>query len=330
MDKPVVLIAEELSPATLAALGPGFETRHCTGADPRALRAALPGADAVLVRSATRLDARALAAGTRLKVVARAGVGLDNVDVDAATRAGILVVNAPDANVVSAAEHTVGLLLALARHIPQAHAALTAGHWARSRFGGTELAGKTLGIAGLGRIGTLVARRMAAFDMRVLAYDPYVTPASAAHAGALPVSFDELLAESDFLTVHLPRTPQTAGLFGPATLRRVKPGVRIVNAARGGIVDENALYRALTEGRVAGAALDVFAAEPCTDSPLFALDNVVVTPHLGASTAEAQERAGVGVATAVRRALTGLPVPEAVNFAALVATAGAQPVEYAR
>ncbi|MDJ0382300.1 phosphoglycerate dehydrogenase [Streptomyces sp. G-G2] len=313
MKRPVVLIAEELSPATVEALGPDFEIRHCAGADRAELLAALPAADAVLVRSATRMDAEAIAAGTRLKVIGRAGVGLDNVDVAAASRAGVMVVNAPTSNIVSAAELTVGLLLAVARNIPQADAALKDGHWQRSRFTGVELSGKTLGIVGLGRIGTLVARRMAAFGMRLLAYDPYVQPGYADAAGVRVVGLDELLAASDFLTVHLPKTPETTGLIGFEALQRVKPGIRIVNAARGGIVDEAELYAALKEGRVAGAAVDVFSVEPCTDSPLFDLDTVVVTPHLGAGTAEAQERAGAAVAGSVRQALSGRFVPEAVN-----------------
>jgi D-3-phosphoglycerate dehydrogenase len=313
MDKPVVLIAEELSPATVDALGPDFEIRYCTGADRESLLAALPGADAVLVRSATRVDAEAIAAGTRLKVIGRAGVGLDNVDVPAASRAGVMVVNAPTSNVVSAAELTVGLLLAVARNIPQADAALKDGQWRRSRFTGVELADKTLGILGLGRIGSLVAHRMAAFGMRLLAHDPYVPAGHAERTGARVVGLDELLESSDFLTVHLPRTPETAGLLGFEALHRVKPGIRIVNAARGGIIDEAELYAALKEGRVAAAGVDVFATEPCTDSPLFELDNVVVTPHLGAGTVEAQERAGVAVARSVREALSGRFVPEAVN-----------------
>lgn len=313
MDKSVVLIAEELSPATVTALGPDVVVRHCVGADRESLLAALPGADAVLVRSATHMDAQAIAAGTRLKVIGRAGVGLDNVDVAAATRAGVMVVNAPTANVVSAAELTVGLLLAVARNIPQAGAALKEGQWQRSRYTGVELSGKTLGIIGLGRIGSLVARRMEAFGMRLLAYDPYVRPESAARNGVLVTGLDELLAEADFLTIHLPRTSETAGLIGFDALHKVKPGVRLVNTARGGIVDEAELYAALKEGRVAGAAIDVFATEPCTDSPLFELDNVIVTPHLGAGTAEAQERAGTTVAASVRQALSGRFVPEAAG-----------------
>ncbi|OKK04788.1 3-phosphoglycerate dehydrogenase [Streptomyces sp. CB03234] len=323
--RPVVLICEELSPATMAALGPDADVRHVAGTDRAALLAALPEADAVLVRSATRIDAEAVAAGARLKVIGRAGVGLDNVDVTAASRAGVMVVNAPTSNIVSAAELTVGMLLAVARNIPQADAALKAGQWQRSRFTGVELADKTLGIIGLGRIGTLVARRMAAFGMNLVAYDPYVQPERAAELGIRTAGLADVLAVSDFLTVHLPRTPETAGLIGFDALHQVKPSVRIVNVARGGIVDEAELYAALKEGRVAGAALDVFATEPCTDSPLFELDNVVVTPHLGAGTSEAQERAGVAVARSVRQALAGRFVPEAVNVRLGTVDAGLDP-----
>lgn len=307
--RPVVLIAEPLSPAAVDTLGPDFDVRHCDGADRGALTAALADADALLIRSATRIDAEALAAAPRLKVVARAGVGLDNVDVPAAARAGVLVANAPTSNIVSAAELACGLILATARHIPQADAALRNGAWQRSKHTGTELSGKTLGVLGLGRIGTLVADRMTAFGMHVVAHDPYVRGTD----GVQLLSLDDLLAVSDVITVHLPRTPETVGLIGAEALRRVKPGVRIVNAARGGIVDEQALYAALTSGRVAGAGLDVYAHEPCTDSPLFTLPQVVCTPHLGASTTEAQERAGVQAAESVRLALRGLPVADAVN-----------------
>ncbi|HEU4489867.1 MAG TPA: hydroxyacid dehydrogenase, partial [Jiangellales bacterium] len=293
MSKPVVLIAEELSPATVEALGPDFEIRLCDGADRAQLLTAIADADAVLIRSATRVDAEALAAAPRLKVVARAGVGLDNVDVRAATQAGVMVVNAPTSNIVSAAELTVGLLIACARHIPAADTALKGGEWKRSKYTGTELYEKTVGVVGLGRIGVLVAQRLSAFGMRVVAYDPYVPAVRAAQMGVRVLSFDELLAESDFITVHLPKTPETIGLIGDDALAKVKPTVRIVNASRGGIVDEDALAVALKEGRVAGAGIDVFAAEPCTDSPLFDFDSVVVTPHLGASTDEAQEKAGV-------------------------------------
>jgi D-3-phosphoglycerate dehydrogenase len=296
VSKPVVLIAEELSPATVEALGPDFEIRHVDGADRAALLPAIADVDAILIRSATKVDAEAIAAAKNLKVVARAGVGLDNVDVKAATQAGVMVVNAPTSNIVSAAELAVALLLACARNIGPASQALKEGQWKRSKYTGVELTDKTVGVVGLGRIGLLVAQRLSAFGVKLVAYDPYVQPARAAQLGIRMLSLDELLAESDFITVHLPKTPDTVGLIGEEALRKVKPTVRIVNAARGGIVDEHALYVALKEGRVAGAGLDVFATEPCTDSPLFEFESVVATPHLGASTDEAQEKAGIAVA----------------------------------
>ena len=312
--KPVVLIAEELSPATLAALGPDFEVRNCDGANRDELKAALQkGVDAVLIRSATKMDAEAIGWAKGLKVIARAGVGLDNVDIPSATTAGVMVVNAPTSNIVSAAELAISLLLASARFISPAHTALKNGKWARSKYTGAELFEKTIGIVGFGRIGQLVATRMQAFGMNVIAYDPYLAPARAAQLGAKLVDLNELLKNSDFISIHLPKTKETANLIGKDALAKVKPTVRIINAARGGVLDENALYEALKEGRVAGAGLDVFATEPCTDSPLFTLDNVVATPHLGASTDEAQERAGIAVAISVRKALSGELVPDAVN-----------------
>jgi len=312
--KPVVLIAEELSPATLDALGPDFEVRNCNGADRSELLAALSkGVDAVLIRSATKMDAEAISAAKGLKVIARAGVGLDNVEIPAATAAGVMVVNAPTSNIVSAAELAIGLLLASARSISPAHAALRGGKWARSKYTGAELFEKTLGVVGFGRIGQLVAHRMQAFGMDVVAYDPYLQPAKAAQLNVKLVELDELLKVSDFITIHLPKTKETANLIGTDALKKVKPTVRIINAARGGVLDESALYEALKNGKVAGAGLDVFATEPCTDSPLFTLDNVVATPHLGASTDEAQERAGIAVAISVRKALSGELVPDAVN-----------------
>ena len=313
MTKPVVLIAEELSPATVEALGPDFEIRHCDGADRGALLAALPEADAILIRSATQMDPEAIAAGKLLKVIARAGVGLDNVDVKAATQAGVMVVNAPTSNIVSAAELAVALLLSAARNIVPANLALKNGEWKRSKYNGVELSEKTVGIVGLGRIGVLVAQRLSAFGVKLIAYDPYVQPARAAQIGVRLVPLDELMRESDFITVHLPKTPETAGLIGDEQLKLAKPTMYLINAARGGIVDEDALFRAISEGRVAGAGLDVYAKEPCTDSPLFALDSVVATPHLGASTDEAQEKAGIAVAKSVRLALGGELVPDAVN-----------------
>jgi len=312
--KPVVLIAEELSPATMEALGPDFEVRHCDGANRDELLPALAaGVDAVLIRSATKMDAEAIAAAKGLKVIARAGVGLDNVDIPAATAAGVMVVNAPTSNIVSAAELAIALILASARFVSPAHAALRNGKWARSKYTGAELFEKTLGIVGFGRIGQLVAHRMQAFGMNVVAYDPYLQPARAAQLGVTLLELDDLLAQSDFITIHLPKTKETANLIGVEALKKVKPSVRIINAARGGVLDEAALYDAITEGRVAGAGLDVFSTEPCTDSPLFTLDQVVATPHLGASTDEAQERAGIAVAVSVRKALAGELVPDAVN-----------------
>jgi D-3-phosphoglycerate dehydrogenase len=312
--KPVVLIAEELSSATLEALGPDFEVRNCDGANRVELLAALAkGVDAVLIRSATKMDGEAIAAAKGLKVIARAGVGLDNVDIPAATAAGVMVVNAPTSNIVSAAELAISLLLASARFISPAHAALKNGKWARSKYTGAELFEKTLGIVGFGRIGQLVAYRMQAFGMNVVAYDPYLQPARAAQLGVELVELDDLLKRSDFITIHLPKTKETANLIGVEALKKVKPSVRIINAARGGVLDEAALYDAIVEGRVAGAGLDVYVTEPCTDSPLFQLDQVVATPHLGASTDEAQERAGIAVAVSVRKALAGELVPDAVN-----------------
>ena len=313
MTKPVVLLAEELSPATIDALGPDFEIRNCNGADRAELLKSIVDVDAIMVRSATKVDAEALAAAKKLKVVARAGVGLDNVDVKAATQAGVMVVNAPTSNIVSAAELAVTLMLAAARHVSPAHAALRNGEWKRSKYTGIELYEKTVGIVGLGRIGALVAQRLSAFGMKVIAYDPYVQAGRAAQMGVRLVDLDTLFAEADFMSVHLPKTPETVGLIGAEQLAKAKKELVLVNAARGGIVDEAALYEALKNGQIAAAGLDVYAKEPCTDSPLFALENVVATPHLGASTDEAQEKAGIAVAKSVRLALAGELVPDAVN-----------------
>jgi D-3-phosphoglycerate dehydrogenase len=316
MSRPVVLVAEELAPSALDVLGGEFDVRHVDGADRAALLPALADADAVIVRSATTIDAEALAAAPSLKVVARAGIGLDNVDVPAATKAGVMVVNAPQSNVISAAEHAVALLLAVARRVPAADASLKNGAWQRSRFTGVELAGKTAGVVGLGRIGVLVAQRLSAFGMRLVAYDPYVPAGRAAQMGVRLLPLDDVLREADVVTIHLPKTKETAGLIGERELALLKPTAILVNAARGGLVDEHALAQALKEGRLGGAGVDVFATEPCTDSPLFAFDNVVVTPHLGASTVEAQDKAGTAVARSVKLALSGEFVPDAVNVQA--------------
>ncbi|MFB9309385.1 D-3-phosphoglycerate dehydrogenase [Agromyces hippuratus] len=315
MSKPVVLIAEELSPATVEALGPDFDVRSVDGTDRPALLAALAEADAILVRSATKVDAEAIAAAPKLKVVARAGVGLDNVDIKAATAAGVMVVNAPTSNIISAAELTVGHILSLARHIPAAHSALAQGEWKRSAYTGVELYEKTIGIIGLGRIGALIAARLQAFGTNVIAYDPYITAARAQQLGVQTVSLDELLEQSDFITIHMPKTPETTGMIGTEQFARMKPTAFIVNVARGGLIDEDALHDALVARTIAGAAVDVFVSEPPRDSPLLGLPNIVVTPHLGASTDEAQEKAGVSVAKSVRLALAGELVPDAVNVA---------------
>jgi len=279
-----------------------------------ALEEIIGGYDAIVVRSATKLTAELIERAERLKVIGRAGVGVDNVDVDAATRRGIIVANAPESTVVSAAEHTIGLLVALARNIPQAHAALKQGRWERSAYGGTELAGKTLGVLGFGRIGQQVARRALGLGMRVVAYDPYVSAERFRELGAERAeSPEDVYGVADFVTLHLPLTAETRSSVGAAAFEAMRPGVRIVNAARGPLLDEDALLAALRTGKVAGAALDVFGDEPYS-GPLLQVDNVVVTPHLAASTGEAQDRAGVIVAEQVAAALEGGLVTNAVNI----------------
>ena len=311
-----ILVTEEIAESGLQRL---LEAGHAVdvqlGLSRSELLAAAEGAEALIIRSATTVDSELLAAAERLLVVGRAGIGLDNVDLDAATARGVMVVNAPESNVISAAEHTMALLLAQARNVPQAHAALVDGRWERSKWEGVELADKTLGIVGLGRIGKLVADRARGFGMRLVAFDPYVSAERARLGGVELMALEQVVAEADFLTIHLPKTAETAGLIGRELLLKAKPGLRIVNVARGGIVDETALAEALGDGTVAGAALDVFATEPTTDSPLFGIDSVVVTPHLGASTREAQDKAGDTIADMVQLALAGEFVPFAVNLA---------------
>ena len=283
------------------------------------------GAHALIVRSATQVTAEVLDVATDLMVVGRAGIGLDNVDVAAATRRGVMVVNAPQSNIISAAEHTMALLLAQARNVPQAHAALKAGRWERSRWEGVELADKTLGVVGLGRIGKLVADRARAFGMRLVAFDPFVSADRARQMGVELMALDQLVAESDFLTIHLPKTKETTGLIDRDLLLKAKPSLRVINVARGGIVDEQALADAIRGGAIAGAALDVFVTEPTTSSPLSELDSVVVTPHLGASTREAQDKAGDTIADMVQLALAGDFVPFAVNVNAAEANETLRP-----
>ena len=295
------------------------------GLDPDALIGAIGGAHALIIRSATQVTAELLGAADELMVVGRAGIGLDNVDVAAATTRGVMVVNAPQSNIISAAEHTMALLLAQARNVPQAHAALVAGRWERSKWEGVELADKTLGIVGLGRIGKLVADRTKAFQMRLVAFDPFVAPDRARQMGVELLPLDQLIAESDFLTIHLPKTKETAGLIDRDLLMKAKPSLRVVNVARGGIVVEADLAECIRDGVIAGAALDVFDTEPCTDSPLFGLPQVVVTPHLGASTREAQDKAGDAIADMVQLALAGDFVPWAVNVDAAEANETIRP-----
>jgi D-3-phosphoglycerate dehydrogenase / 2-oxoglutarate reductase len=312
-----VLVTEKLSDAGLELLGRHFEVDVREDLARGDLAAEIAPYDALVIRSATRVTADVLEAAPRLKVVARAGIGVDNVDVEAATRRGVLVVNAPQSNTISAAEHTMALLLAQARNVPQAHGELSEGRWERARWEGVELAGKTLGLVGLGRVGTLVAQRAIAFGMRVIAFDPYVSSERAKELGVdVMPTLEALLVQADFVSIHLPGSPETRGLIGEHQLAMLKPGARLVNTARGGIVDEEALAKAIEDGRLAGAALDVFAVEPATDSPLFGMDSVVVTPHLGASTVEAQDKAGLAVAEMVRLALEGQFVPYAVNVSA--------------
>jgi len=312
-----ILVTEQIAETGLNRLRhAGFEVDVQLGVSGKEFYLALAGAHGLIVRSATQVDVVALDAGGDLVVIGRAGVGLDNIDVQAATARGVMVVNAPESNVVSAAEHTIGLMLAMARNIPQAHAALKLGRWERSKWEGIELAGKTLGIIGLGRIGKLVAQRAIAFDMRVIGYDPFISEERARQLNVKMMPLDQVVALADVLTVHLPKNRETTGMINHDVLRTAKPTLRIINVARGGIIDETDLLAALRAGRIAGAALDVFSTEPMTSSPLFELDNVVVTPHLGASTREAQDRAGEVVADMVQLALDGEFVPFAVNIAA--------------
>jgi len=274
--------------------------------------------DGILIRSATRLTPELIERAERLKVIGRAGTGVDNVDVDAATKRGIVVANAPEANSIAAAEHTMALMLSLSRNIPQAHASLTAGNWDRASFKGTELYGKTLGVLGFGRIGQLVAARAQAFDMKVIAYDKFVTAERFRELGVEGVGDPaELYARADFITLHLPKTAETVNFIDAAAIGRMRDGVRIVNCARGELIDLDALIEGLESGKVAGAALDVFPEEPFTEHPVLRRDDVVVTPHLGASTAEAQDRAGMVTAEQVTAALTGGVVTTAVNIAAV-------------
>ena len=311
MNRPRVLVREPIAEAGIELLRERFDVDVDTNGD---LGAKIGEYDGIVIRSATKLDADLIGRAERLKVIGRAGVGVDNVDVEAATRRGIVVANAPESTVISAAEHTIGLLLALSRHIPQAHAALKAGRWERSRYGGLELAGKTLGVLGFGRIGQQVARRALGLEMRVVGYDPFVSKERFRELGVERVETpDEVLGAADFLTLHLPLTPETRRSIDATAFAKMRDGARLVNAARGELLDEVALLDALRSGKIAAAALDVFDLEPY-EGPLLELDNVIVTPHLAASTEEAQDRAGVIVAEQVAAALEGSLVTNAVNI----------------
>src|SRR3954462_1911858 len=315
-----VLVAEKIGASGVDLLREHFEVDTAFDQDDFDLPGRIGDYEGILIRSATKMDADLIAAGERLKVIGRAGGGVDNVDVDAATKRGIVVANAPQSNVVTAAEHTMALLLALARNVPQAHASLVGGNWDRAKYSGVELMDKTLGILGFGRIGQLVAERALSFGMRVLAYDPFVSAERYRELGVDKAeSSDDVYREADFLTLHLPKTPETEGWLDAEALSKCKDGVRVINVARGPLIVDEDLQAALESGKVGGAALDVFRAEPVTDHPLFGMDNVVVTPHLGASTAEANDRAGFQAAEQIVAALNGGSVTSAVNAPAVKA-----------
>ncbi|MBM3119141.1 MAG: phosphoglycerate dehydrogenase [Chloroflexi bacterium] len=308
-----ILVADPVAREGIEALKAEAEVDVKLGLKPEELQNIIGEYEALVVRSETRATAEIIHAGKKLQVIARAGVGLDNIDVDAATRQGVVVVNAPTGNTIAAAEHTMALMLALARHVPQANVKLKSGVWQRSDYMGTELKNKILGIIGLGNVGSEVARRAQGFAMRLIGYDPFVSPDYARNLGVELVSLEQLLKDSDFITLHLPLTSQTKRLIGAKELNRVKPTVRIINCARGGLIDEEALLKAIEAGKVAGAAIDVFVKEPVTDSILFQSDRVIVTPHLGASTAEAQASVALEVAEQVMAVLKGQPAKYAVN-----------------
>ena len=308
-----VLVADPIASDGVEMLRAHAEVDVKTGLSPAELIDIVGEYDALVVRSETRATAEVIEAGKKLQVIGRAGVGVDNIDLEAATRRGIVVVNVPTGNTISATEHTLALMLALARYIPQANTSLKSGMWERANFIGIELRDKTLGVVGLGRVGSEVARRAKAMEMRVVAYDPFVSMEHAHYLGVEMVTLDELLKQSDFISLHTPLTSQTRNMIGAKQLALVKPTVRFINCARGNIIDEGALLKAIEEGRVAGAAIDVFSEEPMTDSPLFKSDKIIVTPHLAASTAEAQTNVALGVAEQVIAVLNGEPARYAVN-----------------
>lgn len=309
-----ILVTEEIAETGIELLrNAGHEVVVEVNPTPERLLEIVGDAEGLIIRSATKVTSEVLEHAPKMKAVGRAGIGLDNVDVPTATSKGVMVINAPQSNILSAAEHTMALLLAQARNIPQAHNSLVNGKWERSKFGGVELYAKTIGIIGLGRIGALVAQRCLAFGMNLVAFDPYISQERAKKMGVQLKSIEDVVAESDFITIHLPKSKETMGLINKDILAKAKDGIRIINCARGGIVDEDALIEALASGKVGGAALDVFAKEPPHGSPLLEHPKVVVTPHLGASTVEAQDKAGVTIAEQLLLAFGGDFVPFAVN-----------------
>ena len=310
-----ILITDHISEEGIRKLREFGDVEIQVGVSEEELKARIAGYDALIVRSGTKVTREVIEAGTRLKVIGRAGVGVDNIDVDSATERGIMVVNAPGANTISAAEHTIGMLLSLSRKIPAANQSLKSGEWSRKKYMGVEVNGKVLGIIGLGRVGGEVAKRAKGLGMRVVAYDPFISQDKAGELGVSLMGFSEVLSISDFITIHTPLMKDTYHLIGKDEFEKMKEGVRIINCARGGIIDENALVEAIKSGKVAGAALDVFEQEPPPmDSDLLKLDSVIVTPHLGASTEEAQRAAAIVIADEVIRALENKPVRNAVNM----------------
>ena len=317
---PRVLISDELSPAAVAIFRErGVEVDVRPGLDKEALAAIIGRYDGLAIRSATKVTAKLLEAATQLKVVGRAGIGVDNVDIPAATAKGVIVMNTPFGNSITTAEHAVALMFALARQIPAADASTQAGRWEKNRFMGVEITGKVLGIIGCGNIGSIVASRAIGLKMRVIAFDPYLGPERAQHLGVEKVELDDLLRRADIITLHVPMTPQTKNVLSAENLAKTKPGVRIVNCARGGLVDEAALRDLLDSGHVAGAAIDVFAVEPAKENPLFGHPNVVCTPHLGAATSEAQENVALQVAEQMSDYLVRGAITNALNFPSISA-----------
>lgn len=309
-----VLVSDPLAEEGIRRLETAAEVDVITNLTPEELVERIKGYDALVIRSGTKVTADVINAADRLKVIARAGVGVDNVDVDAATKKGIIVVNAPGGNTISAAEHTIAMMLALARNIPQAHASVKRGEWNRKKYTGVEVFNKTLGIIGLGRIGTEVAKRMKAFGMRILAYDPFITESKAAELGIKLASLEEIYRESDFITVHTPLTPETRNMIDEPQIKMMKPTVRLINCARGGIINEAALARAVAENRIAGAAVDVYTKEPPVGNPLLEQERIITTPHLGASTAEAQINVALAVADQIIAISRGQLPTTAINL----------------